>query len=66
MLALLQNEMVLYAIIILLVGSFLIAKTVGFKKFVGFFRGSGKRVAEAKAKNAAAKAAKSDEAKATD
>jgi hypothetical protein len=56
MLALLQNEMVLYAIIIALVGAVVIGKFIGFKKFFGYFYGSSERVATAKAKTAKAPA----------
>lgn len=60
MLALLQNEMVLYAIIVVLVGSFVIGKFIGFKKFFGYFRGSKERVVAAKAKANTAKATAAD------
>jgi len=65
MFALLQNELILYTIIVVLVLSFVIGKFVGFKKFFGYFRSSGDRVTEAKAKTtptAKAKAAKAAEA----
>lgn len=54
MLALLQNEMVLYTIIVVMVLAFAIYKTVGFKRFFGFFRGSKDRVETARANAAEA------------
>ena len=48
MLALLQNELVLYAIIVGLVAAFIIGR------FIGFFTGSGERAQAAKAKTAKA------------
>lgn len=56
MLALLQNEWVLGAVIIVLVVGFIIGKWVGFKRFFRLFTGSGERVATAKAKAETAKA----------
>lgn len=53
MIALLQNELVLYGIIIALVAMFIIGKFIGFRRFFGWFSGSGKRVETAKAKSAA-------------
>lgn len=54
MLALLQNELVLYAIIVGLVAAFIIGRFIGFKKFISFFTGSGERAQAAKAKAAKA------------
>lgn len=68
MFALLQNELILYTIIVVMVVAFVIGKFVGFKKFFGYFRSSGDRVTIAKAKTAptapakATKAAKAAEA----
>lgn len=61
MLALLQNELVLYAIIVGLVAAFIIGRFIGFKKFISFFTGSGNRAQAAKAKTAKATPAKSTE-----
>jgi|TARA_S200002703_G_scaffold159912_1_gene175430 hypothetical protein len=66
MFALLQNEYAMYLIIVLLVLGIVIGKFIGFKKFFGFFAGSGERVETAKAKTAAkATTAKASTAKAT-
>mgnify|MGYP003674112851 FL=1 len=68
MFALLQNELILYTIIVVMVLAFIIGKFVGFKKFFGYFRSSGDRVTAAKVKTAptapakATKAAKAAEA----
>jgi hypothetical protein len=53
MFALLQNELILYTIIVVMVLAFIIGKFVGFKKFFGYFRSSGDRVTAAKVKTAA-------------
>ena len=52
MFALLQNELILYTIIVVMVLAFIIGKFVGFKKFFGYFRSSGDRVTAAKVKTA--------------
>lgn len=57
MFALLQNELVLYAIIVGLVAAFIIGRFIGFKKFISFFTGSGNRAQAAKAKTAKATSA---------
>ena len=70
MFALLQNELILYSIIVVMVLAFIIGRFVGFKKFFGYFRSSGERVTVAKAKTAdkapTAKATTAKAAKATD
>jgi Na+-transporting methylmalonyl-CoA/oxaloacetate decarboxylase gamma subunit len=54
--ALFANELFLGLVIVLLILGIVVAKTVGFKKFFGWFRSSSKRAEEAKAKTAEAKA----------
>lgn len=58
MLALLSNELVLGTVIVLLILGIIVAKTIGFKKFFGWFRSSKKRAETAKASTAKAKTAK--------
>ena len=58
MLALLSNELVLGTVIVLLILGIIVAKTIGFKKFFGWFRSSKKRAETAKATTAKAKPAK--------
>ncbi len=58
MLALLSNELVLGTVIVLLILGIIVAKTIGFRKFFGWFRSSKKRAETAKASTAKAKTAK--------
>lgn len=57
MIALLQNELVLYGIIAALVLGIAIHKFFGLGRFIRLFTGSGERVKTAKAKTAAQKKA---------
>lgn len=58
MIALLSNELVLGTVIVLLILGIIVAKTIGFKKFLGWFRSSKNRAEAAKANTAEAKTAK--------
>ena len=60
MIAILQNELVLYGIIVALVLMFIIGKFIGFRRFFGWFSRGSDRVETAKAKASEA-AAKSSE-----
>lgn len=60
MIAILQNELVLYGIIVGLVLMFIIGKFIGFRRFFGWFSRGSERAETAKAKASEA-AAKSSE-----